>query len=66
MQPSVMLVVLLMLTMPLINGVILKAASRRKAFVPYDRSNLDSHIGKRRCPAGCKSCPDPFTCVPAG
>nr|UMA82932.1 conotoxin precursor Cerm03 [Conus ebraeus] len=63
MQPSVMLVVLLMLTMPFINGLMPKTATKRKDVAPNDRNAVDSEKLKRFCPNPCQSCPSPGECV---
>nr|UMA82326.1 conotoxin precursor Cerm03 [Conus ebraeus] len=63
MQPSVMLVVLLMLTMPFINGLMPRTATRRKDVAPNDRHAVDSQKLKRFCPNICISCPAPDVCI---
>nr|DAZ86915.1 TPA_inf: conotoxin precursor Cerm03 [Conus judaeus] len=63
MQPSVMLVVLLMLTMPFINGLMPKTATRRKDVAPNDRNAVDSDKLKRFCPNLCMYCPAPGVCI---
>nr|UMA83915.1 conotoxin precursor Cerm03 [Conus judaeus] len=63
MQLSVMHVVLLMLTMPFINGLMPRTATRRKDVAPNDRHAVDSHKLKRFCPNSCQSCPSPGECI---
>nr|UMA83269.1 conotoxin precursor Cerm03 [Conus judaeus] len=63
MQPSVKLVVLLMLTMPIINGLMPRSATKRKDVAPNDRHAVDAQKLKRFCLNPCQSCPSPGACV---